>query len=168
MGDEVLLRKIRGFWPGVLVLNRGGADLQTRIADIDDGTADLIAVASMSLANPDLVGYRNLRRRVEAPRRTISPKHTDVDRSVPLNRGFRLSTVFHAGRQLRQRLQRKFNSARALGLTRTCKIGSQQDSCGERTRPSCLLIEENRARRTSAESDRAEIPHGHTLHASEH
>jgi N-ethylmaleimide reductase len=55
MGDEVLLRKIRGNWPGVLVLNRGGADLSTRIADIDNGTADVIAVASMSLANPDLV-----------------------------------------------------------------------------------------------------------------
>jgi N-ethylmaleimide reductase len=55
MGDEVLLRKIRGIWPGVLVLNRGGADLPTRIADINNGTADVIAVASMSLANPDLV-----------------------------------------------------------------------------------------------------------------
>jgi N-ethylmaleimide reductase len=55
MGDEVLLRKIRGIWPGVLVLNRGGADLPTRIADIDNGTADVIAVGSMSLANPDLV-----------------------------------------------------------------------------------------------------------------
>ena len=55
MGDEVLLRKIRSIWPGVLVLNRGGADLPTRIADIDNGTADVIAVASMSLANPDLV-----------------------------------------------------------------------------------------------------------------
>jgi N-ethylmaleimide reductase len=55
MGDEVLLRKIRGIWPGVLVLNRGGADLPTRIADIDNGTADVIAVGSMSLANPDLI-----------------------------------------------------------------------------------------------------------------
>jgi hypothetical protein len=36
-------------------LNRGGADLPARIADIDNGTADVIAVASMSLANPDLV-----------------------------------------------------------------------------------------------------------------
>jgi N-ethylmaleimide reductase len=55
MGDEISLRKIRGLWPGVLVLNRGGADLPARIADIDNGTADVIAVASMSLANPDLV-----------------------------------------------------------------------------------------------------------------
>lgn len=55
MGDEVLLRKIRALWPGVLVLNRGGADFPARIADLDNGTADVIAVASMSLANPDLV-----------------------------------------------------------------------------------------------------------------
>jgi N-ethylmaleimide reductase len=55
MGDEVLLGNIRGMWPGVLVLNRGGADLPTRIADIDNGTADVIAIGAMSLANPDLV-----------------------------------------------------------------------------------------------------------------
>jgi len=55
MGDEVLLGNIRRMWPGVLVLNRGGADLPTRIADIDNGTADVIAVGAMSLANPDLV-----------------------------------------------------------------------------------------------------------------
>jgi N-ethylmaleimide reductase len=39
----------------VVPSNRGGANLPTRIADIDNGTADVIAVASMSLANPDLV-----------------------------------------------------------------------------------------------------------------
>jgi N-ethylmaleimide reductase len=50
-----LLREIRDIWPGVLVLNRGEAELPTRIADIDHGTADVIAVGSMSLANPDLV-----------------------------------------------------------------------------------------------------------------
>jgi len=55
MGDEVLLRKIRGIWPGVVILNRGGADLPARIADIDNDIADVIAVASMALANPDLV-----------------------------------------------------------------------------------------------------------------
>ena len=55
MGDEGLLKEIRSIWPGVLVLNRGRADLPTRIADIDKGTADVIAVASTSLANPDLV-----------------------------------------------------------------------------------------------------------------
>jgi N-ethylmaleimide reductase len=70
MGDEVLLRKIRGIWPGVLILNRGGADLPTRIADIDNGTADVIAIASMSLANPDLVE----RIRTNAP--LNSPDHS--------------------------------------------------------------------------------------------
>jgi N-ethylmaleimide reductase len=50
-GDSVIMDT----WSGVLVLNRGRADLPTRIADIDNGTAVVIAVASMSLANPDLV-----------------------------------------------------------------------------------------------------------------
>jgi N-ethylmaleimide reductase len=69
MGDEVLLRKIRGIWPGVFVLNRGGADLPTRIADIDNGTADVIAVGSMSLANPDLAE----RIKTNAPLNTPDP-----------------------------------------------------------------------------------------------
>jgi N-ethylmaleimide reductase len=54
-GNEPLLRTIRDLWPGVLVLNRGRTGLATRIEDIDSGTADVIALASMSLANPDLV-----------------------------------------------------------------------------------------------------------------
>jgi len=40
---------------GRTVLNRGGTELPSRIADIDNNTADVIAVGSMSLANPDLV-----------------------------------------------------------------------------------------------------------------
>jgi hypothetical protein len=55
MGDENVFRRIRDIRLGVLVLNRGRAELPTRIADIDNGTADVIADASMSLANPDLV-----------------------------------------------------------------------------------------------------------------
>jgi N-ethylmaleimide reductase len=54
-GDEDLLRKIRENWSGVLVLNRGGADIPTRIADLDNGVADVISIGAMSLANPDLV-----------------------------------------------------------------------------------------------------------------
>jgi N-ethylmaleimide reductase len=54
-GNEALLGTIRDLWSGALVLNRGGADLAARMADLDDGTADVIAVGSMSLANPDLV-----------------------------------------------------------------------------------------------------------------
>jgi N-ethylmaleimide reductase len=54
MGDEVLLRRIRDNWPGVLILNRGGADLPTRLADLDNGIADIVSIGSMSLANPDL------------------------------------------------------------------------------------------------------------------
>jgi N-ethylmaleimide reductase len=53
-GDEVLLRKLRGAWPTALVLNRAGADLDARVADLDAGLADVITVATMALANPDL------------------------------------------------------------------------------------------------------------------
>ena len=54
-GDEELLRTIRSAWPTALLVNRGGADLATRIQDLDDGLADVITVGTMSLANPDLV-----------------------------------------------------------------------------------------------------------------
>ena len=54
-GDEALLTGIRAGWPGVLLLNRGGADLATRTADLTAGRADVIAVGALALANPDLV-----------------------------------------------------------------------------------------------------------------
>jgi len=55
MGDEGLLRTIRGIWPGVLFLNRPGADIATRTSDIESGVADVITVGGMNLANPDLI-----------------------------------------------------------------------------------------------------------------
>lgn len=55
MGDESLLRMIRSLWPGVLLVNRGRTDIAARIADIENGVADVITVGAMSLANPDLV-----------------------------------------------------------------------------------------------------------------
>ena len=54
-GDEVLLDTLRAQWPTTLILNRGGADVPTRAQDIDKGTADLVAVGALALANPDLV-----------------------------------------------------------------------------------------------------------------
>jgi 2,4-dienoyl-CoA reductase-like NADH-dependent reductase (Old Yellow Enzyme family) len=51
----------------VLVLNRGRADLPTRIGDIENGIADVIAVASLSLANPDLVERIKTNARLNAP-----------------------------------------------------------------------------------------------------
>ncbi|MEV7046039.1 hypothetical protein [Amycolatopsis sp. NPDC051061] len=36
-------------------MNRPGADLATRVADLDNGLADLVTVAKLALANPDLV-----------------------------------------------------------------------------------------------------------------
>ena len=55
MGDEAVLRMIRATWPGALFLTRGQADIPTRVADIEKGLADVITVAKLSLANPDLV-----------------------------------------------------------------------------------------------------------------
>lgn len=54
-GDEDLLVSLRRDWPGALVLNRGGADLETRAKDVENGLADVITVGAMVLANPDLV-----------------------------------------------------------------------------------------------------------------
>jgi N-ethylmaleimide reductase len=54
-GDEALLDTLRAQWPTTLVLNRGGADVPTRARDIDKGTADLVSVGALALANPDLV-----------------------------------------------------------------------------------------------------------------
>jgi N-ethylmaleimide reductase len=54
-GDEALLDIQRAQWPTTLILNRGGTDLPTRAKDIDNGTADLISVGALALANPDLV-----------------------------------------------------------------------------------------------------------------
>lgn len=54
-GDETLLKSIRSEWPGALLLNRPGTDIDTRVADLENGLADVITVGSMALANPDLV-----------------------------------------------------------------------------------------------------------------
>lgn len=54
-GDEELLQALRSAWPTALVLNRAGADLSTRVADLERGVADVLCVGRMALANPDLV-----------------------------------------------------------------------------------------------------------------
>lgn len=54
-GDEDLLRSIRAAWPTALLVNRGGADLATRVADLESGVADVVTTGSWALANPDLV-----------------------------------------------------------------------------------------------------------------
>lgn len=53
--DDDLLRSLRADWPGVLLLNRGGAPLQTRFDDVTSGLADVVTLGSSVLANPDLV-----------------------------------------------------------------------------------------------------------------
>ncbi|MEU8454478.1 alkene reductase [Streptomyces griseoaurantiacus] len=53
-GNEELLDALRGLWPTALLLNRAGADLADRAADIASGRADVITVGALALANPDL------------------------------------------------------------------------------------------------------------------
>lgn len=53
-GDEDLMLRLRRSWPTALIMNRPGADLESRVADLDRGLADVITVGTMALANPDL------------------------------------------------------------------------------------------------------------------
>ncbi|WP_030437232.1 alkene reductase [Actinoplanes subtropicus] len=68
-GDEALLNHLRALWPSTLILNRAGTDLPVRAKDIENGTADLVSVGALSLANPDLVE----RLRSDAPLNTPDP-----------------------------------------------------------------------------------------------
>ena len=54
-GDDALLRWIRPRWPTSLIVNRPGRSRDQIAVDVEEGLADLASVASMSLANPDLV-----------------------------------------------------------------------------------------------------------------
>jgi N-ethylmaleimide reductase len=54
-GDGELVEFIRLHWPGVLFLNRGNADLNRRLLDVETGLADAITLGTHALANPDLV-----------------------------------------------------------------------------------------------------------------
>jgi N-ethylmaleimide reductase len=54
-GEGDLVEFIRLHWPGVLFLNRGNADLETRLLDVETGLADAVTVGTHALANPDLV-----------------------------------------------------------------------------------------------------------------
>jgi N-ethylmaleimide reductase len=54
-GNGDMVEFIRLNWPGVLFLNRGDADLETRLLDVESGLADAITVGTHALANPDLV-----------------------------------------------------------------------------------------------------------------
>jgi N-ethylmaleimide reductase len=68
-GDEALLDTLRASWSTTLILNRAGTDMPTRAKDIDNGTADLVSVGALALANPDLVH----RLRSDAPLNTPDP-----------------------------------------------------------------------------------------------
>lgn len=68
-GDDEQLDTLRKQWPSTLILNRSGTDLSTRAKDIENGTAELISVGALTLANPDLVA----RLRADAPLNTPDP-----------------------------------------------------------------------------------------------
>ncbi len=54
-GYDGLFRQMREAWPGAYVLNRPGASAEDRAADVESGLADVVSLAQMTLANPDLV-----------------------------------------------------------------------------------------------------------------
>jgi N-ethylmaleimide reductase len=54
-GNENLVRRIRREWPTAFLLSPSGADIDSRIKDLDSGLADAITVGTQALANPDLV-----------------------------------------------------------------------------------------------------------------
>ena len=54
-GDDGLLARLRARWPTALVVNHPDANLETRLADIEKGRADMVSIGKMALANPDLV-----------------------------------------------------------------------------------------------------------------
>ncbi|MFC7597682.1 alkene reductase [Terrabacter sp. GCM10028922] len=54
-GDDALLDTLRAKWPTTLILNRGGTEIAARARDVNKGTADLVSVGALALANPDLV-----------------------------------------------------------------------------------------------------------------
>ena len=69
LGDDDLLASLRRTWPGALVVNRAGRAREDIGADVTAGLADLSSVATLALANPDLVR----RLRTGAPLNTPDP-----------------------------------------------------------------------------------------------
>ena len=69
-GDEAFLAELRSRWHGVLMLNRGGRPRDAVGQDVASGRADMESLASMSLANPDLVDRLRSGAPLNAPDRT--------------------------------------------------------------------------------------------------
>ncbi|HEY6880392.1 MAG TPA: alkene reductase [Polyangiales bacterium] len=67
VASEELLAQLRKDWPGLLIVNRPGADFAKRAKDIEEGRADLISVGAMALANPDLVARLKAGAALNAP-----------------------------------------------------------------------------------------------------
>ncbi len=69
-GDDALLRWIRPRWPTRLIVNRPGRPREKVGMDVDEGLADVASVASLSLANPDLVKRLQTEAKLNEPDRT--------------------------------------------------------------------------------------------------
>lgn len=68
--DPELVKVLRSKWSTVFLLNRPGAPIEEREADLSSGLADLISVGTMALANPDLVERLRLGAGLNDPDRT--------------------------------------------------------------------------------------------------
>lgn len=53
-GDENTASAMRAAWPNPIIVNRARSSLENRMADLDSGLADAIAVGALHIANPDL------------------------------------------------------------------------------------------------------------------
>lgn len=53
-GDEETANAIRAVWSNPMIVNRARTELEVRLADLDTGLADAIAVGALHIANPDL------------------------------------------------------------------------------------------------------------------
>lgn len=53
-GNDEVVGALRDAWNGPLIVNRARTEFESRLADLESGLADLIAVGALHIANPDL------------------------------------------------------------------------------------------------------------------
>ncbi|GGM06721.1 hypothetical protein GCM10010129_58230 [Streptomyces fumigatiscleroticus] len=66
-GDEEVLRQLRRERPTALFLNRAGAGIDARVADLDAGLADVVTVGTTAPADPGLPARRRSGTRLNGP-----------------------------------------------------------------------------------------------------
>ena len=52
--DDDLVKAIRAAWPNPLIVNHARQPLEPRIADLENGLADVLSLGALHIANPDL------------------------------------------------------------------------------------------------------------------